>query len=384
MRQRRKIFKTFTHDRLKNVGAADGKAGAAFLLEAVTNTNRLIAEGLHVPPLHPSHQPESEASFGWNQHLETDGTSLFSDIEWTEEGAKSAGTKYRWLSTGFRRDFNKTGETGGEIIPGVYVHHVAMLGATPPQVKGLVDLASAAELSEGDTLQSGHTYFSVDQSSGEMCYFAEIETPNSGNPTATTKKANTEGKMTEQEELQKLRADFAESERKRKDAETSLADVKKKEARAGFVSQLADFAGNVKGSMKKLTMGKTTADLAKQLHGLLVLKSQSEGANFSESDNEAMFATAGIKYDPNARPEDILVKFVESLQPILPSALAAHFSESEANDEGVPMPSSADFSEQAGNPVAAQKVDKAVAYIMRKGGITREEAYRKVRASAGS
>lgn len=247
------IFRApFKHPALAKIGVAGGIADPAFLAQVASNTNLLIAQKRHVPPIKQTHAGASDGlARGWTNVLESDGRVLFADVDLTEKGRRQVeGRELRFVSAAFRRDFNLTGEPEGEKLPGYYLDHVALLGDENPAVKQLTDLSEV----RFDETSAERAWIVEDDATGEITYFAERASAAGENDAMTI------------EELKKknedLAAELAEEKGKREAAEARIASLETAAKEAKFAEHKADVARRVKAAADA---GKLTAEKAIKL-----------------------------------------------------------------------------------------------------------------------
>lgn len=166
------IFRTFKHPQLENLGIKGGVADASFLKQAVDNTNRLIREKRHTPPIKETHAGQRDGSAsGWVDSTATDGKTMFADMAFTPRGKQRiTDREFRYVSASFRKDFALTGEPDGEKLPGVFLDHVAVLGSDNPAVKQLTDLSEIQFSDNSDASTRAWVQFA----DNEVTVFSEV------------------------------------------------------------------------------------------------------------------------------------------------------------------------------------------------------------------
>ena len=367
------IFRApFKHDALKAIGVKDGIADAAFLATAAANTNRLIRDHLHAPPMKEGHDSPDQKARGWISGVTTDGTTLFADVELTPHGKQQVSDReLRWISASFRTGFKLTGAADSEVLPGPWLDHAAMLGSSHPAVKGLVDL-SAIEFSEDDANESPlPAWVQFDESNNAITYFAEL----SGNGDREedmaveneARFAAIEAKLTEQTatitQLKTEKADaearFAEADAKAKTAEAKLQDVETAQKAAKFAEWETSTAARIRKAQEEKKLG---AERAAQL----LAKAKTV---FGNADRQADFS-----------------ELLDSLAPIVPTKPLGEGDGGGEDGRGEYGASSADFAELAKplpDPNALMRVHAATgAYMAEKPGVDYVKAQAAVKAAA--
>ncbi len=269
------IFAKFKHPELRKVKLDNEEVTERELNEIVKNTNFLIEKGLHVPGYRLTHYGDEDKvkgkSLGWIEKcgIAKDGKMLgYSDF--TKNGKELIVNKdVRWVSSGIRRDFSLTGEPDGPVLPGLYLDHVAVLGDELPAVKGLVDLTRiGVDMSEESS--SGLEKFTVDEESGEICYFAEIDLRKEMKmPPVAEKEEGTTVTTAMFKEYMKKVDDLTDALSKEKEksaaAEKELAEFRAKSQESQFSEYKIDLDKDVKSVQKDLGVGAEFAESLTEL-----------------------------------------------------------------------------------------------------------------------
>jgi hypothetical protein len=366
------ILPLFRHDEMKKVLIPNGEVTEAVLQEIASNTNRLIELGQHRPDHRETHGGSilSDEALGWSDRLTVKDGQLVSETDVTPKGAeKKTGKLLRWVSAGIRRDFD-LGD--GKKLPGLYLDHVAWLGRTRPKIKGLVDISalqpSAAFSSDTDDTGMGLV---IDEETNAFALFsenrdAESQEAEMADPNVETRLSQLEAKFSEQ--ANKLETVTAELSEERERVTSLTEDNERLKAENATLSE----------QTQKAERDAKFSEIAGKLNGAKVGKSVKEGILADAREAVDSGSEVAVKVIENT-----VARAVRNADKSLPGA-SAEFAEDEGEGDPAPveMPSKAEFSEQASNAAASQKVNRAVTQVMARDGLKRDEAFAKVRAAA--
>jgi hypothetical protein len=158
---------------------AQGTFDIRKLRRAVENTNRLIAQGVFIPPIKLGHQDTGDAS-GWFKSLREAGGVVYAKLTDISADLKDriARKVRRFVSAEIAHEFSPDGQLGKSIGPAFT--GLAILGAERPQLKGLIDLAtltvpSGAQFAEAR--RAGILADGIRTTSTATVYFAELAQP---------------------------------------------------------------------------------------------------------------------------------------------------------------------------------------------------------------
>lgn len=353
--RRIEIFRTFKHPALLNIGVPDGNADATFLSKVVENTNHLIREKLHEPPVKQTHRGSQDGTRrGTNRFLSTDSRTLFSDVELTAKGQQQlADEELVHVSASFRCDFLLTGEPTGEKLKGPYLDHVALLGDENPAVKGL-NREGLAKLFEvkfseddaGDEFAPLRAWVSFDEANHEVTYFAEARRESGGeredDPVNTEERlAKLEAQFAEQgTTMKKLEADKAAVETKLTETTAALKVAEQKNDdhdKAAAAAKFAEYKTRVETRITKAVKEKKLgAEKAKEL------TAKAEKA-YGNADSEAMFA-----------------ELMDALVPVVPGRIGEGKFQEDTRDDDSTKVTAADFAEAHTSVAAARKIHEEV------------------------